>query len=345
MRKIHTSLLVVMACLVMVGGHADQPEKRVMNFLAVMDLKCGKDIKKEQCAFLTNVVIDELVKSKKYTVIDRANRDKILGEAGFQMSACVDESCTVEAGRILGAGKIITGSVDLIDKTYFLNIQLINVETAAVEASATKLCECDFKELIDTIRYAARNLVAEPQVHLPATSHSEVAPPSRPETPKRTKGKCPEDMVYIPEGNFCIDRYEYPNKRGVLPRNKVSILEARQLCHQYGKRLPTISEWRQACMGPHGYKYPYGNKRRKKFCNVGRRKLMPSGSFPRCKSAYGVYDMSGNVFELVEGYPKALGGGHINPLHRCSCNAETGRSVTNSWTNRDVGFRCAKDAE
>ena len=322
-RKAAISIIVFAICLLTVGSGADdQPEKRVMNFLAVMDLKCGEGIKKEQCAFLTNVVIDALVKSKKYTVIDRANRDKILGEAGFQMSACVDESCTVEAGRILGVGKIITGSVDLIDKTYFLNIQLINVETAAVEASATKLCECDFKELTDTIRYAARNLVAEPQVHLPATT-----------TPSGAKGG---EMVCVPAGEFMmgsdngnsdekpihrvyldefyIDKYEVTNAQynkcvsaGACGQNTkydgftdpqqpvvgVTWHQADTYCKWVGKRLPTEAEWEKAARGTgEGIDCSKAN-----YYKCGHKKTKPVGSYPFGAGPYGAMDMAGNVWE------------------------------------------------
>jgi len=313
---------------------ADEGPKRMSNFLAVMDLDTGKGVDKGISAPLTNVVIDELVKMKKYKVIDRANRDKILSEMGFQMTGCVDSSCQVEAGRILGVGKMVVGRIDKLGESYVIFLQIIDVQTASIDASARESCKCDEAGLLTTAANTARKLMGRS----PGAPSS-----SKPETARKSTGKCPEDMAYIPEGNFCMDIYEYPNKKGVYPNAKVNLFEARKLCAKIGKRLPTYTEWRQACMGPQGNKYPYGNERRKKYCSY--KKLTPSGSFPRCKSAYGVYDMSGNVFELVEGYPKALGGGHIDPLHRWSCNAKTSHSVTNGWADREVGFRCAKDAE
>jgi len=162
--------IVLVPCLVTVAFSADEQPKRVMNFLAVMDLKCGKEIAKEQCSALTDVLIDEMVKMKKYTVIDRANRDKILSEAGFQQTGCVDESCTIEMGRQLGVGKIIVGSVTMMGETYLVNLQLLNVETAAVETSARETCEkCKIDNLIATTAGTVRKLMGE-EAPPPATT-------------------------------------------------------------------------------------------------------------------------------------------------------------------------------
>jgi len=159
--------VLLLLCLTL-SLSADEPVKRVMNFIAVMDLRCGTGIDKETGVALTEILINEMVKMKKYTVIDRANRDKILSEAGYQQAGCVDTSCTIEMGRQLGVGKIIIGSISKIGKTYVVNVQLINVETAAIETSASETCEgCEVDKLIGSISNAAHKLMGE-----------EVAPPN-----------------------------------------------------------------------------------------------------------------------------------------------------------------------
>jgi len=161
-RFVPTITIVIAMCLLAAGIGAEDQPKRVMNFIAVMDLRCGSGIDKETGVALTEVLINEMVKMKKYTVIDRANRDKILSEAGFQQTACVDESCTIEMGRQLGVGKIIVGSITKVGKTYVVNLQLINVETAAIETSASETCEgCEIDKLIGAIATAARKLMGE----------------------------------------------------------------------------------------------------------------------------------------------------------------------------------------
>jgi len=178
-RKITVMFVILALCLFARSGAEDQPQ-RVMNFLAVMDLKCGAGIAKEQCAALTDVLIDEMVKMKKYTVIDRANRDKILSEAGFQQTGCVDNSCTIEMGRQLGVGKMVVGSVAKLEETYLVNLQLLNVETSAVENSARETCEkCKLDNLITTIANTARKLMGEAPEQAPTPPPE--SPPLSPE--------------------------------------------------------------------------------------------------------------------------------------------------------------------
>jgi carboxyl-terminal processing protease len=130
-----------------------------MNFIAVIDFKCGKGIESDVCGSLTDVSISELVKIGKYTVIDRSNRDKILAEQGFQQSGCVEDKCMVEAGRLLGVGKIVVGSITKIGQTYLVNLQLINVQSASVDTTAEDECRCELEGLIQSVRNAARKLM------------------------------------------------------------------------------------------------------------------------------------------------------------------------------------------
>ena len=123
---------------------------------------------------------------------------------------------------------------------------------------------------------------------------------------------------------FCIDRYEYPNRKGERPRVMVNFPQAQQLCADQGKRICSETEWTTACEGPNYKPYPYGYHRDPKICNgdqtypfpdlkkafskdraVSQPELarlyagVPSGSQPQCVSDYGVYDMPGNADELA----------------------------------------------
>ena len=172
-------LLFVLSLFAVGTGAENQPGKRVMNFLAVMDLRCGKEITKEQCAALTEVLIDELVKIKKYKVIDRTNRDKILSEAGYQQTGCVDNSCTIEMGRQLGVGRMVVGSVMKLGETYLINLQLLNVETAAVDESTKEKCDkCPLENLIDTITQAAHKIMIEENETPAVTPNAGPTPPN-----------------------------------------------------------------------------------------------------------------------------------------------------------------------
>jgi hypothetical protein len=57
---------------------------------------------------------------------------------------------------------------------------------------------------------------------------------------------------------FLIDRYPYPNQKGVEPKTNVSCDGAGKLCEKEGKRLCTELEWEIACKGPDNEQVPEG---------------------------------------------------------------------------------------
>jgi hypothetical protein len=135
---------------------------------------------------------------------------------------------------------------------------------------------------------------------------------------------------------FCIDTYEYPNKKGERPRVMFNFPQAQHLCEAVGKRVCTETEWTMACEGPSYKPYPYGYVREPNRCNGDRDYIEPkviahddkgvamyafaskddavrgpelerlwqgraSGSEVdgACVSDYGVWDMPGNADELA----------------------------------------------
>jgi len=158
---------------------------------------------------------------------------------------------------------------------------------------------------------------------------------------------CPENMflVDVPPGKegrpffkVCIDRFEYPNKKGAMPKGNVTFQEADALCKKEGKRLCTVDEWKFGCSGLEEYTYPYGHNYDEELCNTGgTNKIKPSGIYGKCVSKFGGYDMSGNIFEWVAGEnnrPMAMGG----PYSKCHTVSPGGGGE--ALPQR--GFRCCK---
>jgi len=147
----------------------NKPEvKTIDNYIAVFDFEIttgDKGISRP----LTDNVIHELSQSDKYEVIDRGNMNKILKEQKLQMSGCISGGCVVQAGQLLGVGKIVTGSVGIVGKTYHLTLQLINVQTGKIEISVADKCKCELDELIDSTTRLAKKLLGE-KVEQPAAT-------------------------------------------------------------------------------------------------------------------------------------------------------------------------------
>lgn len=171
--------------------------------------------------------------------------------------------------------------------------------------------------------------------------------------------------------HFCIDRFEYPNKKNEYPVILVSWYEARDNCAAVGKRLCKEEEWTFACEGEEATPYPNGYLRDPDAClndrpwkqfddkaysprNGEKAKAeldrlwqgLPSGARPLCKSASGVYDLTGNVDEWTRSStaaerPSTLKGGYWGPV-RTRCRPAT-KAHDEQHVFYQQGFRCCSD--
>ena len=214
-------------------------------------------------------------------------------------------------------------------------------------------------------------------------------------TNDRLPDEGPEHKVTLPA--FYIDKYEvtnlqykkfidatqrkspkhfrnrtFPEGKADHPVTYVSWHDADDYCHWAGKRLPTEQEWEKAARSTDGRNYPWGNDFGIDRANTPQRWMVlekegdttPVGAFPSGVSAYGAYDMSGNVWEwtaswykphpgntrITENYGekyKVLKGGSWwdCSFYKCGISAPSyNRSFfLQSTKNKSFGFRCAKD--
>lgn len=161
--------------------------------------------------------------------------------------------------------------------------------------------------------------------------------------------------------DFCIDTYEWPDRKDELPPVGMTYWDAKRSCETVDKRLCDVAEATLACEGPEMKPYPYGYERDSTACNIDRPSAdpetprtqwplvyrgVPAGSMSKCVSDYGVYDLTGNVDEWThneKGKPhvSALRSGYWGPV-RARC-----RPVT--WVHGpdfsfyQIGFRCCAD--
>lgn len=160
---------------------------------------------------------------------------------------------------------------------------------------------------------------------------------------------CPDEMSTIEQYKFCIDKYEFPGKKGGLPSVNVSYDEAQKTCIDQGKHLCTEDEWKNACTsGMHDLPYPYGKQFEKDNCNtIGnvyiKNKIAPSGEFPKCTGNSGAFDMSGNAAEWVYGENQSAyvyGGSWQNGRDESKCDSKLLLQKGRKYFY--VGFRCCK---
>lgn len=165
----------------------------------------------------------------------------------------------------------------------------------------------------------------------------------------------------------------YPQGKADHPVTEVTWYDAEAYCAWAGKRLPTDQEWEKGARGTDGRMFPWGNEFDSNKANTPQRWVllkqegdtMPVGSFPEGVSPFGLYDMSGNVWEWTLSWYKAYPG-NTHPsenygeqyktlkggswwdcsFYKCGISAPVfNRSFFLRGThNKSFGFRCAKDA-
>lgn len=84
------------------------------------------------------------------------------------------------------------------------------------------------------------------------------------------------------------------------PVVNVSIEDARAYARWAGKRLPSDMEWQFAAQGTDGRIYPWGNAMDSTRCNFKSGATAPVDAFPEGASPFGVMDLIGNVWQLVD---------------------------------------------
>ena len=141
---------------------------------------------------------------------------------------------------------------------------------------------------------------------------------------------------------FKIDKLEAHDPATQLPL-QVPYSEAGSACQTKGGRLPTADQWEYAARGNEGRIWPWGNSAPgagQATIDTGggnpQRPVERVGSHPSGATPEGIQDMTGNVWEWVQGGMRKGGGSGSFTVF-----AKPAHQLTNQLISRIVaGFRC-----
>ncbi|HAD81220.1 MAG: hypothetical protein A2509_06295 [Candidatus Edwardsbacteria bacterium RIFOXYD12_FULL_50_11] len=130
------ALLVVGLCLLLTGLAMGGTQKTT---ISVMDLNTSSGLSQKELSLLTDKLLNSLVEYRVYDVVERSKRDEILKEQGFQMTgACSEASCLVEVGQLLGAQKMIGGTIGKLGTIYVVELRMIDIQTGGIDLSFSR---------------------------------------------------------------------------------------------------------------------------------------------------------------------------------------------------------------
>jgi TolB-like protein len=99
--------------------------------IAVIEFE-GLGISQIEAKALTNRLRDELVKTGKYTVIERGRMEEILKEQAFHQIGCTSDECAVEVGELLSVRQILIGSISKVGTVFSVSARIVDVESGEI---------------------------------------------------------------------------------------------------------------------------------------------------------------------------------------------------------------------
>jgi len=153
--------------------------------IAVLDFSTDGVSRSEMKTIIT-LLSSALFQTRKFTVIDVNERERLLKELEFSVGECTDESCLLEVGRMLSAERIVVGNIGKVGTRYILSCKMLETESARTLNTADGIY-ASLDALVDDLFGLAEQLALPPGVEREsdtATDGRETAPAPAVEEPE-----------------------------------------------------------------------------------------------------------------------------------------------------------------
>jgi len=141
--------------------------------LAVLDFE-GRNISQGEALTLTDRFRNEIIKTNKYTIVERTEMEEILKEQGFQQTGCTSNECVVEVGALLGVQQMISGSIGKVGDIFTVSVRIIDIQTGKILKTTDYDIRGNISEMLTKgMREVALKLVTGKDVVPPAILYGE----------------------------------------------------------------------------------------------------------------------------------------------------------------------------
>lgn len=164
---------LVLLSLLLAFGTLDAQNKGKKMKIAVMDFKAGVGVEEREVQGLSDMLINTLYESGKFSIVERSQINQVLKEQKFQASELTYEQ-VAQVGRILGVNAVLVGTVNFLAEhknndgpysgEYNVDVRAVDVESGEVvtTAGAAKSSGSTYRAMMEKIgRQLAANLMEE----------------------------------------------------------------------------------------------------------------------------------------------------------------------------------------
>jgi len=128
-----------------------------------MDFKNGVGVEEKDVKGLSDMLINTLYETGKFSIVERSQIDQVIKEQGFQQSGLTNEQLA-EMGNILGVKSVLVGTVNLIASEYNVDVRAVDVESGEIvtTAGANKTPSITYRAMMEKIgKKLADNLILD----------------------------------------------------------------------------------------------------------------------------------------------------------------------------------------
>jgi hypothetical protein len=96
--------------------------------ITVLDFKID-GVSKKEMRIIISLLSSALFDLKKFVVIDVSERETLLMNKSFFLEDCSDESCFIQAGKLLSADGIVVGELSRLGSKYIFSSKMLDTQT------------------------------------------------------------------------------------------------------------------------------------------------------------------------------------------------------------------------
>lgn len=172
MKKISLIIMLLMAFAITAAAQNKKMK------IAVMDFKAGVGVSANEVEGLSDMLINTLYESGKFSIVERSQINQVLKEQKFQASELTNEQLA-QVGRILGVESVLIGTVNFLAEhknidgsmtgEYNVDVRAVDVESGEVvtTAGAAKSSGSTYRAMMERIgRQLAANLMEEVEIEV-----------------------------------------------------------------------------------------------------------------------------------------------------------------------------------